>query len=178
MMIWRFDNGGRKLALCPIIISKFIWMKKVLLAFLLMTSCAAFASDTLTRAQIYNFNVGDTFDYEETILNYGMYDFDQSEVVNFSRCVINHQYYSAGSDTLFIVRQWLYPLPIHYDTLTIDSLGYVQVFIDSPSNSQISIDSASNYDNRPFNQIKYINGSYGSNTYAFAVGLGYCFLSL
>lgn len=55
------------------------------------------ANDTLTRAQVYNFNVGDTFDYKQT--NESNLVAGVSEV--FYRIVVDSKYYSQNNDTLF-----------------------------------------------------------------------------
>jgi hypothetical protein len=72
-------------------------MKKTLILFALMLTIASSkANDTLTRAQIYNFNVGDTFDYKYTTENIDqpLYNTTYSRQVCFQKIV------SANSDTI------------------------------------------------------------------------------
>ncbi len=104
-------------------------MRYILFLLLITSAFAARANDTLTRAQIYNFNVGDTFDYKEHI--YSPEPWETLDSVHYSRCVIQSIWYSANNDTLYISRAWTYPLPLSYDTLILDSLQYPEIKIDS-----------------------------------------------
>ena len=83
-------------------------MKKVLL---FLTCCflfvaANYANDTLTRAQVYNFNVGDTFDYKFTYIS--TIPYWEHDSYDFQRQVIEDTFMSALSDTLFIARKIIY----------------------------------------------------------------------
>ena len=71
-------------------------MKTPLLIVLLLPGIYLKASDTLTIAQVYNFNVGDTFDYE-------YYTQDNEVLVfgyNFLRLVVVQKTYNTAQDTL------------------------------------------------------------------------------
>ena len=73
-------------------------MKRILLSlFILLTFLQIKASDTLTVRQVFNFNVGDTFDYRETHSNNCMNIYAQSYV----RKVVISKSYNAGHDTLY-----------------------------------------------------------------------------
>lgn len=151
-------------------------MKHILLLFIITSAFAARANDTLTRAQIYNFNVGDTFDYMQrlTYFNAPLLPNEQ-ETVAYSRCIINSIYYSVTNDTLFIIRRWIYPQPVTYDTLIIDSLQYPVSLVLGPDSCQaqgLFINSASNYNNLIANEI---TGNCRDAQYTnYAVSYQYC----
>jgi hypothetical protein len=79
-----------------------------------------FANDTLTRAQVYNFNVGDTFDYMISA-RWQMSTPTIHSSLDFERYIIMEVYSSADLDTLFIVRKREYPQANYNDTVIIDS---------------------------------------------------------
>ena len=97
-------------------------MKGILIALLVLCGFQARSSDTLTRAQVYSFSVGDTFDYRQYV-NYWDHQYIDTTYINFSRKVITNIYYSLDSNTKFIERTTIYPLPVKKDTLI---LNYVQ----------------------------------------------------
>lgn len=70
----------------------------MLLAFIALSafSISVKASDTLTIAQVYNFSVGDTFDYQYYTQENDVLIFEY----NFVRLVVIQKTYSAGNDTL------------------------------------------------------------------------------
>lgn len=73
-------------------------MKQILLTlFSLTLLLQAKASDTLTLRQVFNFNVGDTFDYRETYTNNCMGIFTQS----YLRKIVISKSYNASQDTIY-----------------------------------------------------------------------------
>lgn len=71
-------------------------MKTPLILFLLLCSTSVWAGDSLTVAQVYNFNIGDTLDYE-------YYTHDNDILVfgyNFLRLIVVQKTYNAAHDTL------------------------------------------------------------------------------
>jgi len=111
-------------------------MKRVFLLFLFFSTLYARANDTLTRAQVYNFNVGDTFDYKN--IEQGTSGIFPVIIINsFNRVVIEGKFYSSTGDTLFIARK-NYTLSANDifsftsdDTLLIDGLQAYEIFYDS-----------------------------------------------
>jgi hypothetical protein len=94
------------------------------------------ANDTLTWAQLYDFNVGDTFDYRETYYYQPDRYVDHYNVVTYySRVIIKTVYYSSDSSTKYIVREqggYSYPHMWWHDTLVIHNLmGSIDTLNDS-----------------------------------------------
>lgn len=152
-------------------------MKKVyLFTVCCLTLFIARASDTLTRTQIYNFSVGDTFDYKDSSA------FDNGgpasgSGVSYRRFVIDRVYYSTNSDTLTIVRRKEFPLPVSYDSLVISSLAsyeisnYSQQIHGYGCDSTLMIDSTSIFNGKKINGVSGICfESYFD--YRFCEGLG------
>src|ERR1043165_5191474 len=157
-------------------------MKKILLpALLLVIFICAKANDTLTRAQIYNFAVGDTFDY----LDSGSHSFSGNGPVtggfNYERFVIDRLYYSQNSDTLIIVRRKEYPLPVSYDSLIISRLSSYEINSYSDFTAShycdtlVGIDTSHSFNGRTINGISG-NCFESSFIYQFVDGLGETFL--
>ncbi len=99
-------------------------MRKVLLLSYLAVICSvARASDTLTVRQVFNFDVGDTFDYREYIYST---DIGVSSV-SYYRHIVTQKNYSASGDTLYFT----YYDPDHgysFDTITdLDSNAIFQI---------------------------------------------------
>ena len=79
-------------------------MKRILLfLFTLLSISQARASDTLTIRQVFNFNVGDTFDYREITFNQCVNFFAES----YLRKIVIQKSYSANQDTIY----YQYDLP-------------------------------------------------------------------
>jgi hypothetical protein len=79
-------------------------MKKILLLLFIVTSISvAKASDTLTVRQVYNFNVGDTFDYENVIRNYDL----EIYTTTFTRMIISQKTVSVNQDTIIYNTNWV-----------------------------------------------------------------------
>jgi hypothetical protein len=156
-------------------------MKKLLPIIFLLTALATFANDTLTRAQVYNFSVGDTFDY----INYGesaSWGWDSGGYPSYSgsyysRYIVTDIYYSLDSSTKYIVRlSILYPTNL-YDTMVLQNLSGVEVFLDTTSNysvyeGHISMNSSSRFNGRPVDSLYQFYGSPGFEDVLFADGLG------
>jgi dipeptidase len=79
-------------------------MKRILLSFFILLSLSqAKASDSLTVRQVYSFNVGDTFDYRQTVANYDYNLF----TTTYSRVVISQKYISPLQDTFIYNNNWV-----------------------------------------------------------------------
>lgn len=138
-------------------------MRKVLLAFIFYAGCLTSikANDTLTRREIYNFEIGDTFDYKtvEDYAYYGIYN------VGYSRNVVNDKVVSANADTFIYV--------INGGNLILTQLDSVEIILQCPPDTLVSC----NYSfgsisgtNIPKNTID-INGL-PSISYSYGKGLG------
>ncbi|MBK8657841.1 MAG: hypothetical protein IPN22_02925 [Bacteroidetes bacterium] len=79
-------------------------MKTFLLFLFVVSNVFGLANDTLTRAQVYSFSVGDTFDYKHSNSYFiGTPGYQYSE--SFERHVIVGTYFSVDSNTLFIAKK-------------------------------------------------------------------------
>ena len=137
-------------------------MKRILLLFFIFVAMNAKAGDTLTRAQVYNFSVGDTFDYRTHFIKYyGGYDHsypDSEFSITYSRYVITQVFYSPDSSTKYIQEERLFPLPDLFDTITLQNLSGYEVDLDAVNctinaPATIFIDSISQYHGRVTNTI-------------------------
>jgi len=135
------------------------------------------ASDTLTIRQVFNFNVGDTFDYATTLsmgfqgapgLSGGF------NGANYSRYVITHIDTSANLDTITYTRLMLYPNTqtdyLQYYNLDSPIWFGFDTLIDSP---YLSIYISSLSDGRITNALTYNNtGEMVNYTCEFGQGVG------
>lgn len=146
----------------------FIWLGALL---------HANANDTLTRAEIYNFSVGDTFDYMDR--NY--YETDgqlvETNSITYSRYIVTNISWSSDSSEKYIVRSKVYPLPVTSETIDLTNLNGYEVIMDTVvyANSEYGpnyyqIDSLT-YFNQPANALFYwIPVNYEANFYARGLG--------
>ena len=88
------------------------------------------ASDTLTRAQVYSFSVGDTFDYKQYVHQWD-HQYIDTTYINYYRKVITNIYYSPDSSTKYIERTTVYPLPVTKDSLTLTNLQDCELCLDT-----------------------------------------------
>lgn len=125
-------------------------MKCFFILILFFSALQAQGNDTLTRAQVYNFNVGDTFDYKYYSSNSYLYNPSQiSLTITYARYFITGIYYSPDSVTKYIQRERLYPQPQTFDTLTLKNISTYEVELDTPNcNSIITIVPNSHYNGR------------------------------
>ena len=151
-------------------------MRHTFIALLLIAFCNIYANDTLTRAQVYNFNVGDTFDY----LNYS---YQQNPfgagyyATTYSRFVVSDISWSVDSLTKVIVHQRISPAPIVFDTLTLDSLNGYEVILDTVWYNQnlgpdTFIITSAPYFGKTTNYITFFCCAPGWEEILFAQGLG------
>lgn len=138
-------------------------MKRICILLLLFFTLNVHANDTLTRAQVYNFNVGDTFDY----LNYSSVSWQgvsnsTTTSTSYSRYVIANIYYSLDSSIKYIVRVNVFPLSNSLDTLVIQNLSEYEISWDSTMyygyHSTITIDSASRFNGRILDSFYVLDG--------------------
>jgi hypothetical protein len=130
---------------------KAITMKKTLLLFVLLSALhSARASDTLTIRQIYNFDVGDTFDFETrfTTPNFNASVYDRY-------CIISKTV-STSNDTVTYIRQQIYP-NAYTDTIQYYNLDSPVWFaFDTPiAAPYFSIDTFRLNDGRITNKLTY-----------------------
>lgn len=134
------------------------------------------ANDTLTRAEIYNYNIGDTFDYR-------IYDSQNgggSEVphyinISYERYVITDIQWGPDSLSKTIYKQKLFPLPsssaLYLDKMNESEIDIVISENQNPSNTYTSVFSSSSlFMGR---QINYLNCfCSGGTEHLYAKGLG------
>ncbi|MES2621547.1 MAG: T9SS type A sorting domain-containing protein [Bacteroidota bacterium] len=141
-------------------------MKRILLAFCFCLIVATInANDTLTRAQVYNFNVGDTFDYEYS--SAGL----PTNPTTYQRKIVTAKYYSSNSDTLFIALEVVSGL---MENLVLRDLHRNEIYLvgDSFCQHDYSIDSNSIYGGRTVNGVAPVLCGEINYTDSFAYGLG------
>ena len=139
-----------------------------------------FANDTLTRAQVYNFSVGDTFDYFHLTYThdrpYGTGQILDSSY-SYSRYIVTNIYFSIDSSTKFIERKEIYPPGNVYDTLVLQSLTGYEVYLDTLSCfyaaiTEIAFLPNSAYNGRTINILSQLTCQPGSEKFTFCDGLG------
>jgi len=147
-------------------------MKKIILTlFILLTVSQIKASDTLTVRQVFNFNVGDTFDYKVT------HEVDAGPAsqysVSYYRYIITDKISASASDTLIYFRQLKYPA-IKNDTLillALDSSIYTETKI---LNSGYYFSTGHDSNNLIFNNTEFIHTDGGTyQTFTESLGLTY-----
>lgn len=149
-------------------------MKLLLTSLLSLLLSCGYANDTLTRAQVYNFNISDTFDYKIE----GDHNCPPiSHGVSYNRVIITNLRYTNGNNSLIIYRQHL---DGSNDSLAIDSLNKYAIDQDyNVCNRNYWIDTAQrlsgtlcNAPPRIFNGVSYNTCVEGSYYYRYGEGLG------
>ena len=154
-------------------------MRFILLFIVLLTAKQLIGNDTLTRAQIYSFNKGDTFDYRVSHLyDDGDYPYTHTYSYHFSRFVIDTVFYSTDSLTKYIIRKQIFPLSFftHIDSIILTDLQKCEVIADSEfyvAFCNYSINSLPTYFGQTVNYLRFYDFSnhHDVNIY-FANGLG------
>lgn len=130
------------------------------------------ANDTLTRAQVYNFNVGDTFDYKYT--HYSTLPFMKADNFSFQRNIIEDTYLSPSLDTLFIATKIINPYTTYSSVSTITNL-HSESALDTIAgcSSGFGIDTNSIYNGRTTNSMVSLGnfGCSGDSTVGLGLGL-------
>lgn len=109
-------------------------MKRFFILLLLFCASHVQANDTLTRAQVYNFNVGDTFDYRMYSHQWCGQPYPSDSIsISYSRFAITNIYYSQDSSVKYIQRKQEYPPPVFFDTLVLTNLTQFEVVLDYSS---------------------------------------------
>jgi hypothetical protein len=153
-------------------------MKSIFTFWLFLVFLYTQAGDTLTRAQVYNFNVGDTFDYRHynhTITFYPNPSNDST--ISYSRYIIAAVYYSVDSNTRYIQRHELYPNSSIYDTLVLDRISEYEVLLDTPNcGAPTTIVSNSQYNGRLVNilgpnPVACFGPSFNEDVFADGLGI-------
>jgi hypothetical protein len=153
-------------------------MRLKLISFLFtvcLLTCKANANDTLTVRQVYNFSVGDTFDYEY-IIEDG--DAGPNGTINksYQRMVVQQISYSTQQDTIYYGFSFapFYSGIQKWDTITdLDSLAVFQIKFDTTDftcEGQYSFDTStySGYESNTLNIFCFEQDT----IYRFTQGLG------
>lgn len=152
-------------------------MKRILLClFILLSLSQARASDTLTVRQVYNFSVGDTFDYKTSnyASNYDqnncLLDFSDSHYA-YQRYIVNSKTLSPSGDSVIYIRHQVYPTN-RFDTLIYTNLdsSIFKVFDTVHLSQYLQFDTGSLADGRSTNTLT-LNVPLGYN-YAVQYGAG------
>jgi hypothetical protein len=157
-------------------------MKIFFALFLFLAAFGAQANDTLTRAQVYNFNVGDTFDYKYEDNLSQVSPLEGYDHISYSRIIVTEVTYSAIRDSLFITEKEYSVLPYgiivfsQYDTLSVDSSSHYVAF-DIPNSFAwhlcgLTFDTG--YNARPTNTASWSCGNLGvwEDDVTYAAGIG------
>ncbi|MBS1685527.1 MAG: T9SS type A sorting domain-containing protein [Bacteroidetes bacterium] len=98
-------------------------MKKMLfLSLSILASILGRASDTLTVRQVYNFSIGDTFDYRGFVHSS---DIGPSSYLSYYRHIVTQKNYSTNSDTIYYT---YYDPDRGYSSDTITDLDSIAIF--------------------------------------------------
>ncbi len=129
------------------------------------------ANDTLTRAQVYSFNVGDTFDYHD----YGVgikNPLPQND--SYYRVIITGKTLSVGGDSLIITKRIYRENDTSDATVVLTRLQEYEINLtqDSVCPLQFSIDTGFSFNGREKNSVTTTSCLNGGATYTFAEGLG------
>lgn len=148
-------------------------MRTLLLLIILLPSTAFASIDTLTFRQVYNFNVGDTFEYRESE---AWIDYSTGNVVigndTYKRTVVTQKVTSAGGDTITFKYS---NLPDEVIT-NLDSAAVFQYLISPSSlNHSYSFDTSaySGYISNTFQEQMFE----GDTQLRYTIGLGRTFFS-
>jgi hypothetical protein len=160
--------------------------------FLLLAFQSKAINDTLTRAQVYNFNVGDTFDYKNENIGQNGYPYIDLDQISYYRTVITAKFYSQNQDTLFYARKVLgFPSNyLHYDSITKDTLvivdlqmpaifyDYVTYYYVHDTTSRLidSIINVETFNSRIVNKA-FISAFENGETAVYAEGLGAIYIN-
>jgi hypothetical protein len=146
-------------------------MRYLLIITALVLLSKAEANDTLTNAEIYNFNIGDTFDYRNfsSWSNQGQ----SGTTISYSRYIITNVFWSSDSSTIYISRAQKYPTE-GADTLSITTPGAYAIVLQQNiwCGQMLTVDINSGYYfGRETNYIAdFCDGEWHDNL--FAKGLG------
>ena len=135
-------------------------MKSMLLSFFVLLSLSeARASDTLTIRQVFNFSVGDTFDYAQTRINYDL----NIHSTQYNRLVISQKQISPSQDSIIYNGHWV--------ITNLDSIAVLE--IDTVTNPAPSFDffDTTSYIGRNSNDVTTSYFERGSS-YIATEGLG------
>lgn len=158
-------------------------MRCIIAVLLLIMSLSVHAGDTLTRAEVYNFGVGDTFVYRLYDIQgqggfYGTPSTVTSLQISYRAYVVTDIYFSADTLTEYIVRNQFSPAPSRFDTMVLaDIMGY-EVILDSINYSRIGrpsscyIDGFPDFFGRKVNSLQSLCTCPGITNDYFASGLG------
>jgi|GEM_PF-4639561 len=151
-------------------------MKRILLFFFILLSLSqAKASDTLTIRQVFNFNVGDTFDYV-SLLAYQIANADISVPYygqTYSRFVISAKTLSIGNDTITYIRHQVYPID-RLDTLIYTSLdsNILKIFGPAYTSSPIKFYTSVLPDGRLSDSLSTTDSTIAYHLGVYTAGLG------
>jgi hypothetical protein len=149
-------------------------MKKlILLTALLIALLFVRANDTLTRAQVYNFDVGDTFDYK--IETYSTLPFNKADHYVFVRHVIEGKTISANADSIYYQVRKETVWQSSFETWLVTNLDSSPIYFDTlqcpGGQTSLLIQGNSAYNGRVTNKYRYITVGCGLDT-TFGAGIG------
>lgn len=158
-------------------------MKTLYTIAIICIAICSYANDTLTRAEIYSFSVGDTLDYK--IHNHEVNSFpgiySVTDTVYYERVLVSDVFYSADSSVKYIERRYLFPTQQIKDTIKLSPPDGLEIVLDSSWFTNNGFDTAivtplAPYLGQPINFAGYFVG-YTHVYYTFARGLGVCILN-
>ncbi|HRG90897.1 MAG TPA: T9SS type A sorting domain-containing protein [Chitinophagales bacterium] len=154
-------------------------MKTLYTFAIICIAICSYANDTLTRAEIYSFSVGDTLDYRFHYHSHYSYPGSEStyDTVFYERMVVSDIFYSVDSAIKYIERRYLYPSQQISDTIELSPPDGQEVVLDtsyiySPDDTLV-VAPLPTYLGQNVNLLRYFRAYLGYDTY-FARGLGIC----
>ena len=130
-LIFGYTIKYKHFYLYSIMLRKTFYISVIIMAFSFY-SCRA--SDTLTRLEVYNFSVGDTFDYRHhghSDDNFGGIIENYTSFDTFSRQVVTGIYWSTDSAIKYIVQRRLFPATVNFDTVILTNPSGYEILIDT-----------------------------------------------
>lgn len=155
---------------------------RYIIALLLFTATySACATDTLTRAQVFSFSVGDTFQYRNASYEYDVWNqYPPSYSVGYSECVIRKIYSATDTPAIVLIREWVSSTPTRIDSfklfspqdyeVMIDTIGWGHPFHSWPGDTVI-VDSSAMWWGQHVNYV-LVHDAYFYDGQLYATGFG------
>ncbi len=143
-------------------------MKHTALLVMFLAFIEVKGADSLTNAQVYNVQIGDTFDYRVSTFQNQFFNH-----FSYERYVVTNRILSVNGDTLFISRSRLFPLPVIQQNMVVTLLNSFVISSIVPDTNAIQSFITSQDTSFNGRTVNYFHSS-GQNTYTFqwAEGLG------
>lgn len=147
-------------------------MKHYIQCLLWLIAIGCYGNDTLTRAQVYNFDIGDTLDYKISFYTNDVHT-DHADYYWFERKVVDSVYYNLTIDTLNITLRKVPQNTIEkLQIADLDSAQYKLFVEDTGCSATLLIGSLSVFNGRTYNEVELNCLFEHAHSYSVAAGLG------